>query len=277
VFGYVTINKMELKFKEYYSYKGYYCGLCKCLKTQYSNKSRFTLNYDMTFLILLLSSLYEPANKIYNERCIAHPSKRQLIIQNEITEYAASINIMLSYYNMIDNWHDDKDYKSLAISKALQQEFKKSNSKLLEKSKIIKERLDNISLLEKNNSQDIDAVSNEFGHLMEEVILYKKDEWEKNLRKIGFFLGKYIYFLDAYEDMKKDEANKSYNPFNNLDIENKQSYAKELLMLNLSFLSEEIEKLPLVQDKAIIDNIIYSGLLNKLNKANIENKKEINK
>ncbi|MDF2615785.1 MAG: hypothetical protein K0Q47_440, partial [Sedimentibacter sp.] len=60
MFGYVTINKMELKFKEYYSYRGYYCGLCKSLKTEYSNLSRFTLNYDMTFLILLLSSLYEP-------------------------------------------------------------------------------------------------------------------------------------------------------------------------------------------------------------------------
>jgi len=74
--------------------------------------------------------------------------------------------------------------------------------------------------------------------------------------------------------MKKDEKNKSYNPFNNLDIENKQAYIKDLLILNLSFLSEEIEKLPLVQDKAIIDNIVYSGILNKLN---IENKKEINK
>jgi len=274
VFGYITINKMELKFKEYYSYKGYYCGLCKCLKSKYSNKSRLTLNYDMTFLILLLSSLYEMKNTIYNERCIVHPSKKQLIIQNDITEYAASINIMLSYYNMLDNWQDEKDYKSLAAAKMLQGEFNKSSSNFSEKSKIIKERLDNISLLEKGNTQDIDAVSNEFGHLMEEIFLYKKDEWEKNLRKIGFFLGKYIYFLDAYEDMKKDEENKSYNPFNNLNAEEKTAYAKELLMLNLSFLSEEIEKLPLVQDKGIIDNIIYSGILNKLNK---ENKKEINK
>jgi len=75
MFGYVTIDKMELKFKEYYSYKGYYCGLCKCLKTKYSNKSRLTLNYDMTFLILLLSSLYEPENIICSERCVVHPSK----------------------------------------------------------------------------------------------------------------------------------------------------------------------------------------------------------
>lgn len=277
LFGYVTINKMELKFKEYYSYKGYYCGLCKCLKTKYSNKSRLTLNYDMTFLILLLSSLYEPENTVFNERCIVHPSKKQLIIQNDITEYAASINIILAYYNMLDNWQDEKDYKSLAVSKALRVEFNKSSSKLKEKSNVIKERLHNISILEKENTCDIDAVSNEFGHLMEEIFMYKKDEWEQTLRKIGFFLGKYIYFLDAYEDMEKDEENKSYNPFNNLDSKDKKAYAKELLILNLSFLSEEIEKLPLIQDKGIIDNIIYSGTLNKVNNVNNVNKKEINK
>ncbi len=275
MFGYVTINKMELKFKEYYSYKGYYCGLCKCLKTKYSNKSRMTLNYDMTFLILLLSSLYEPENKVYNERCMVHPSKKQLIIQNEITEYAASINIILSYFNMLDNWQDDKDYKSLAVMKLLTREFKKSSGELSEKTAIIKERLDNISALEKSNTKDIDVVSNEFGHLMEEIILYKKDEWEKTLRKIGFYLGKFIYYIDAYDDMKKDEENNSYNPFNILEADDKIQYAKDLIMLNLSFLSDEIEKLPLVQDKGTIDNIIYSGLINKLDKRRNTNERPI--
>ena len=89
MFGYVNIDKMELKFKEYYSYKGYYCGLCMMLKKKYNNLARLTLNYDMTFLILLLSSLYEVENKSYSARCIVHPAKKQLIIQNEITEYAA--------------------------------------------------------------------------------------------------------------------------------------------------------------------------------------------
>ncbi len=275
MFGYITINKMELKFKEYYSYKGYYCGLCKCLKTKYSNKSRLTLNYDMTFLILLLSSLYEPENKISNERCIVHPSQKQLVIQNDITEYAASLNILLSYYNMIDNWNDDKDYKSLIVSKMLKQEFKKSSKELLRKSNIIKQRLENISKLEKDNVKEIDSVSNEFGHLMEEIFLYKKDHWEQILRKIGFYLGKYIYFFDAYEDMKKDKENNSYNPFNNMDIDNKEEYAKNVLMLNLSMLSDEIEKLPLVQDKGIIDNIIYSGILNKLDKKEITDERPI--
>ena len=266
MFGYITINKMELKFKEYYSYKGYYCGLCKRLKTKFGNKSRLTLNYDMTFLILLLSSLYEPNNKIYNERCIVHPGKKQLVIQNEITDYAASLNVILSYYNLMDNWKDDRDYKSLAAALLLESKFKKSNSELNEISETIKFRLKNISKLEKDDTGDIDAVSNEFGHLMEEMFLYKKDNWEQSMRRIGFYLGKYIYFIDAYEDMKKDEESKSYNPFNKLNVENKEEYAKNLLMLNLSLLSNEIEKLPLVQDKGIIDNIIYSGMLNKLDK-----------
>jgi hypothetical protein len=264
MFGYITINKMELKFKEYYSYKGYYCGMCKCLKKKFGNKSRITLNYDMTFLILLLSSLYEPKNKITNERCIVHPVKEQLIIQNEVTEYAASVNIILTYFNLMDNWKDDRDIKSLVVAKSLKGEFKKSKDSLPEKTEMIEKRLNNISRIEKENSCDIDAASNEFGYIMEEVFIYKKDEWEKNLRKTGFYLGKYIYLLDAYEDMEKDAENNSYNPFNNLDVQDRKKYAEDLLMLNISFLSREIEKLPLVQDKGTIDNIIYSGILNKL-------------
>ena len=263
MFGYVNINKMELKFKEYYSYKGYYCGLCKSLKTKYGNISRLTLNYDMTFLILLLTSLYEPDNKIYNERCLVHPKEKQLIIQNDITDYAASLNVVLSYYNMLDNWKDDRDYKSLAAAKILEKGFKKSSSVLNDLTETVKLCLNNISMLEKQNIDDIDAVSNEFGYMMEEMFLYKKDHWEQSLRKIGFYIGKYIYFIDAYDDMKKDEEKGSYNPFNKLNIENKEEYARSLLMLNLSLLSDEIEKLPLVQDKGIIDNIIYSGMLNK--------------
>lgn len=264
MFGYVTIDKMELKFKEYYSYKGYYCGLCMSLKNKYNNLSRLTLNYDMTFLILLLSSLYEVENKNYNSRCIVHPSKKQLIIQNEITEYAASINIILSYYNLHDNWNDERDIKSLLITQLLKRQYNKASSQLITKSEKIRERLENISLLEKQNTKSIDEVSNEFGHIVEEIILYKEDIWEQNLRKVGFFLGKYIYLLDAYEDMERDKKNNSYNPFNNLQLDDIDKYAKEILMLNLSFLSEEIEKLPLVQDKGIIDNIIYSGMISKI-------------
>ena len=176
---------------------------------------------------------------------------------------------------MLDNWEDDRDYKSLAAARLLESKFIKSSSVLCDLTKTVKLRLNNISMLEKQNIDDIDAVSNEFGRLMEEMFLYKKDHWEPSLRKIGFYLGKYIYFIDAFDDMKKDEVKSSYNPFNKLNIENKEEYARSLLMLNLSLLSDEIEKLPLAQDKGIIDNIIYSGMLNKFNNKENTNERPV--
>ncbi len=267
MFGYVNIDKAELKFKEYYKYKGYYCGLCMNLKKNYSQISRLTLNYDMTFLILILSSLYEVEDRAVKKRCIVHPIKKQIIIENEITDYASAMNIILAYYNCKDNWLDEKDFKSLLFSKVLNSDYKKTVRLYEKKEKFIKSSLENIIKLENSDTSDIDSISNEFGSLMGELMVYKNDHWEKILRKIGFFLGKYIYILDAYLDIEADKKSNSYNPFIKLNSDNVDEYANEILMLNLSFLNEEIDKLPLIKDKGIIDNIIYSGIMNKLRKS----------
>lgn len=267
MFGYVNIDKMELKFKEYYSYKGYYCGLCMCLKERYGQLSRMTVNYDMTFLILILSSLYEPKNRVIEARCAVHPVKKQLILQNDITTYATDMNVLLTYYNLIDNWNDERDFKSRAAAAALKHGVKRCISLMPDKVSKICGYLNSISRLENEKVADIDAVSDQFGHLMEEVFLYRRDHWLKTLGKVGFFLGKYIYLLDAYEDMDSDKESGSYNPFNLQSGHDVKDKARNILMLNLSFLSNEVEKLPLIQDKGIIDNILYSGIMNRLKKT----------
>mgnify|MGYP003196706591 FL=1 len=96
MFGYVRINKMDLTFREFDYYKGYYCGLCKYLKENHGEVSRLSLNYDITFLIVILTALYKLDSDITYERCIANPLKKKMRIVNEITEYAASMNILLS-------------------------------------------------------------------------------------------------------------------------------------------------------------------------------------
>lgn len=96
MFGYVRINKMDLTFREYEHYKAYYCGLCKYLKRNHTELSRMTINYDITFLIVLLSSIYQPSAQVFHEKCIVDPVKKKKHIINEITEYAASMNILLS-------------------------------------------------------------------------------------------------------------------------------------------------------------------------------------
>ena len=60
MFGYITVDKPEMKVKDFYRYKAYYCGLCKSLQENYGLKGRVTLSYDVTFLVLVLTSLYEP-------------------------------------------------------------------------------------------------------------------------------------------------------------------------------------------------------------------------
>ena len=85
MFGYITVDKPEMKVKDFYRYKAYYCGLCKSLQENYGLKGRVTLSYDVTFLVLVLTSLYEPKEEKSESRCPVHPIKKIPILQNEIS------------------------------------------------------------------------------------------------------------------------------------------------------------------------------------------------
>ena len=262
MFGYVRINKMDLTFREFDYYKGYYCGLCKYLKENHGEVSRLSLNYDITFLIVILTALYKLDSDITYERCIANPLKKKMRIVNEITEYAASMNILLSYYKLEDNLYDDNGIKDKLAYTLYKGKLKKAYEKYPQKAEYIKEQLGNLRELEKQESKSIDKVSNTFGNLMGEIFVYKKDEYEQNLRNIGFNLGKYIYILDAYEDLEEDSKKGRYNPF--VDYIDKKEELKNkvdrLISMSLGMATKNIEQLNLEFNKSIIDNIIYSGV-----------------
>ena len=107
MFGYISINKAEMKFKDYDVYHSYYCGLCKVLKECYGRRGQVTLSFDMTFLVILLSSLYEPKEEEMRKRCLIHPAKKQYMIQNEVSVYASDMNILLTYDHLKDDWDDE--------------------------------------------------------------------------------------------------------------------------------------------------------------------------
>lgn len=73
MFGYIVVNQSEMKFKEYDVYRSYYCGLCQSLKERYGVLGQLSLNYDMTFILMLLTGLYEPEDVVGQCRCVAHP------------------------------------------------------------------------------------------------------------------------------------------------------------------------------------------------------------
>lgn len=262
MFGYVRINKMDLTFREYEHYKAYYCGLCKYLKRNHTELSRMTINYDITFLIVLLSSIYQPSAQVFHEKCIVDPVKKKKHIINEITEYAASMNILLAYYKLEDDMNDEGDIKSRLVRRAYRKSFKTAYDKYPQKADFIKACLGELRSLEEDQSTSIDQTSNCFARLLEEIFDYKDDEYRDRLRKVGFNIGKYIYIMDAYEDLDEDLEKGRYNPFTDYkdDREALKLRVDKLIGMTLSRLEEAILDLDIKVNKSIIDNIIYSGV-----------------
>ena len=262
MFGYVRINKMDLTFREYEHYKAYYCGLCKYLKRNHTELSRMTINYDLTFLIVLLSSIYQPSAQVFHEKCIVDPVKKKKHIINEITEYAASMNILLAYYKLEDDVNDEGDIKSRLVRRAYRKSFKTAYDKYPQKADFIKACLGELRSLEENHSTSIDQTSNCFARLLEEIFDYKDDEYRDRLRKVGFNIGKYIYIMDAYEDLDQDLEKGRYNPFSSYkdDREGLKVKVDKLIGMTLARLEEAILNLDIKVNKSIIDNIIYSGV-----------------
>ncbi|HBF3706301.1 TPA: hypothetical protein KOC61_000186 [Clostridioides difficile] len=262
MFGYVKINKMDLTFREYDYYKAYYCGLCKYLKRNHGEISRLSLNYDITFLIVLLTAVYNPESISTEEVCIVNPFKKKKVITNDITEYAASMNILLTYYKLEDNLMDDKRIKDKLAYYIYKNKLKLAYEKYPEKAEYIKQQLNELNKLEKDKNINIDEVSSIFGNIMGEVFVYKKDENERNLRMIGFNIGKYIYLLDAYEDLDEDFKKGRYNPFIEYIDKNDElkEKVKKIIVTSLGFLARGIDNLNLNKNVGIIENIIYSGV-----------------
>jgi len=262
MFGYVRINKMDLTFREYEHYKAYYCGLCKYLKRNHTELSRMTINYDITFLIVLLSSIYQPSAQVFHEKCIVDPVKKKKHIINEITEYAASMNILLAYYKLEDDVNDEGDIKSRLLRRAYRKSFKTAYDKYPQKADFIKTCLGELRSLEEDQSTSIDQTSNCFARLLEEIFDYKDDEYRDRLRKVGFNIGKYIYIMDAYEDLDQDLEKGRYNPFSSYkdDREGLKVRVDKLIGMTLARLEEAILNLDIKVNKSIIDNIIYSGV-----------------
>lgn len=261
MFGYIIVNKAELKFKEFDIYHSFYCGLCKTLKERYGKTGQMTLSYDMTFLIMLLTGLYEPEVESGTGKCIAHPFEKHTWRRNEYTEYAADMNLLLSYYKCKDDWADEKKYTKLIYSKILNPKYRKMKTAYSRKVDKIAALLNDIAVSEIAGEDDIDLMSGRFGEIMGEIFMYRQDEWALSMYKIGFYLGKFIYLMDAYEDIENDLKNKTYNPLIKMyQKEGFEEYCHQILTMMMAECSKEFEKLPILDNIEILRNILYSGV-----------------
>ncbi|MDD6796253.1 MAG: DUF5685 family protein [Clostridiaceae bacterium] len=282
MFGYVTPLNSELKVKDYNRFRGYYCGLCQSIKGHFGHIPRMTLNYDMTFLAIFLDALAKEETKAELKRCIVHPTtKRAVINDNNPLKYAAAMNVSLVYFKLLDDVNDDNDFKSKSLSKVLSPYKNKFTKEIENINTIIKEQLNKLSLYEENlNFTSIDEVCDPFSEIVGKILeLYPYEIIEDNedtrylMYRFGYSLGKWIYLIDALDDLEEDMTKNKFNPINylyNTENENYEDFLKRIKdRIEFSIFSsactchEVLEQLPIKKNKDILMNIIDLGMMDK--------------
>lgn len=265
MFGYIITNPQTLSEKQQQRFRAYYCGLCRVLQQRYGLIGRSTLSYDMTFLALLLNTLYEPEEKNGYERCFLHPIKKHPFVESKVFDYVADMNVALAYHKCMDNWIDDRSVPYATEAALLKKAYRQVYEQFPEKCLVIEKWLEEIHQIESANLMEIDLLANSTGKMMGELFIYDADDiWAESLRKIGDGLGRFIYFMDAYDDLPGDIKHNRFNPLkkycNDKDYE---EMCKSALMLMVADSTEQFEQLPIVQDIDIIRNVLYSGVWSK--------------
>ena len=281
MFGYININKNQLTEDDFHTYQSYYCGLCQKLKSNSGAKGQMLLNYDMTFLIVLLTGLYEPENeKSELFTCKVHPAKKRKYCINDITDYAADMNIVLAYHNLIDDWKDDKNYAKKKIASMIKIDYDEAAKRNPRQVKAVETYMEKLAEYEENQERNIDLVAGLTGEMLGEVFAWKQDEWYDELKTLGMYMGKFIYMMDAYEDLDKDEKSNSYNPLRYLKNEHEENFETLCKLMMTSMISEcakSFERLPILLHAEILRNVLYSGVWCKYEYIQIKKKKRSNK
>lgn len=267
--GYITPDKPELKVKEYELYSAYYCGICKAIKKRHGELPRLVLSYDSVLLAMVLSAISEEIPALKQERCIVHPIKKKNILYNdEAIDYAADMLVILAYYKFQDDWQDEKKLLGALGMTAFKRIHRKITGMYPGTCDIIRGSIEQLSQLEKVNCQSIDEAAEPFAQLMKAIFsgsnLPSSPERQEALADLGYSVGKWIYLIDAVDDLEKDLEKNRYNPLKS--IQNDENFTQRMefnLICALENASIAVKRLELVKNKGIIENIMYFGLFKR--------------
>ena len=264
MFGYVTINKPELKIKEYEAYKGVYCTLCKEMGKEYGLLSRFLLSYDGAFYVMYKLGLSQDKINVSNSRCSFNPCKKcmKITCHSNVYKLACAITVILAYFKLVDNLHDSKLLKKILLY-ILYPYFsficKKAKKKFPEIFGIVNNGMNEQFKTEKESDISLDKSAHPTGKILSELFSYgETDDNKEKTAQFGYQLGRVVYFLDAFDDYEKDKKEKTFNPFINRN--NIVNDATLTLNMSIGALTEIFKIQKFNNFSTIIENIIYDGL-----------------
>lgn len=291
MFGYVKCDKPEMKVKEYETYKGLYCSLCKAMKKHFGIFSSLTLNYDITFLLLMRLSFSSVIPDFSSGRCPYNPSKKCNFCRNidEELKFAAAVSMMLFYHKVKDNISDSSFFRKILMYLILPYAFfknKKAEKLYDEVGRLVRISMKNQAKAENENTASVDKAAHESADALGKILSYRLNDEKGLIYRFGYGVGKWVYLCDAADDLRDDLKKGSFNVFANmLELKNENDITDGDLHVIESSLNmscalaaesfEEIENKTLVP---IVANIIYGGtqkVMNNILKGKNKNERSL--
>ncbi|MDL2237442.1 DUF5685 family protein [Christensenellaceae bacterium OttesenSCG-928-K19] len=264
MFGYVTPLVCEMKVCEHELYQAYYCGLCKVLQKKY-HKS-IVLNYDCTFIYVLGDSLRYEDTDVKPCKCMLHPIKKKQAVSSAAAEYAADVNLLLAFAKLRDDEFDSRSLKARLRLPFYNGAYRRAEQSLPEIARMMGETERALRELERAGSADTDETADTYAKLFGNILMDLDVVQSHILYDIGYSMGRWVYLIDAFDDIGQDIKNCEYNVFvNKYGIKEEiPQQVKEEVEFNFNFTLSQamaaLDKLELKKNRGILKNIICLGM-----------------
>ncbi len=269
MFGNIKLSKNELTIGQYTNYRAYYCGLCKSMGKRYAGLCNMGLSYEAVFIALLMSSLSDEVVFVKRQRCMVHPfTKSPMVVHNLSVDKAAAINVLLIYNKIKDDIKDEHKLSARLASAWLKKPYKKASDDNREADEIIADKLDELDMLQEGLCSVPDMAAQPFAEMMGELAEKIMPEGGEDIYWFGFFMGKWLYIIDAYGDIENDIKIGAYNPFIIMHDESTgisvqdgvRDDAKFILEGALTEIGRIYDRLNINKNKEILENILFIGM-----------------
>lgn len=268
MYGYVRPVKSELRIREYEQFRAVYCGLCEALKRRCGFLARFVVNYDLTFMAMALSD-YDGC--MQKKRCPAHPFRRRYCLCGAASlDTAADYSVILAWWKLRDDIQDKTGLKRLVSRIALlllRPAYRKAVVNNSQFDQVSRQCLVELEALEKQKSSSLDQTADCFARILAATAEAKSEPDRRIFRELFYHLGRYVYLLDAIDDLTDDWKSGSYNPLiYRFRLQNGQLGQKDreslrnTLNLSQNCMASAFRLAATNPWTPILENIIYLGL-----------------
>jgi len=271
MFGYLQLDKSTLEDGQRGLYQSFMCGLCFSTKKYFSNKARLAINYDVNFFNVLFHSFLEEDVQIDKRTCFFHPvKKRTVATPTQLMDNLSIANVLLVYLNLYDDVVDDGGVKKRTALKMFSKDYVKAQALLPQLDLMLVQNYHRLRQLEQSDCTILDEVCHPFAQMSEELCRHVLQTDNKYLLKLCYNVGKWVYLIDALDDIKQDLSNGSYNAivkcFGLQGVGDVASCYDELSFVMYSTLNAVAacyNDLCLSKYKCLLDNLLYKALRQK--------------